>query len=250
MRVPSKWNHRPISRKTSRRARRARIQRIGSPSRGRPGLARGLHRSEAPMNLPNKLTVARCVMAFLFVGLMSFEHVLTYFLAFAVFVAAALTDFLDGRIARARGLITNFGKLLDPVADKLLMVAGFVMLITVRQLWIPAWTLVVIFGREFLVTGVRGLAASEGSVLPANNWGKAKTVVQMTYVGVFLFLVALLQLLDSRPEWHGFWPEGTAWFEFLLGWSSWIGILLVAVYTVYSGVQFTWENRKRLNLTF
>lgn len=125
-------------------------------------------------------------MAMIFVILMSFPHVCTFATAYVLFVVACFTDYFDGKIARKRDLVTNFGKLMDPLADKILMLAGFVMLLTLPELRIPAWTIVAIFAREFLVTGARSLAAAEGSVIAANNWGKAKTIVQMGYVGFFL----------------------------------------------------------------
>ena len=149
------------------------------------------------MNLPNKLTVARCFMALIFVGLMSFENAFCYLAAYFLFVAAAITDYYDGKIARERNLVTNFGKLLDPVADKVLMVAALIMLMTIPDLRIPGWTIVLILGREFLVTGARSLAAAEGAVIAANKWGKTKTVLQMVYVSAFL-LVALFPALNRH----------------------------------------------------
>ncbi|MEK7795706.1 MAG: CDP-diacylglycerol--glycerol-3-phosphate 3-phosphatidyltransferase, partial [Candidatus Hydrogenedentota bacterium] len=131
------------------------------------------------MNLPNRLTIARLVLVPVFVVLMSIDHVATYALAYITFTAASLTDYYDGKIARRRGMITAFGKLIDPLADKVLMTAAFVMAMKVPGLNVPGWTIVAILAREFLVTGARSLAASDGTVIAASSWGKAKTVIQM-----------------------------------------------------------------------
>ena len=140
------------------------------------------------MNLPNKLTIARCLMAALFVAVMSVPNLYCYIIAYALFCAASLTDYYDGKIARERGLITNFGKLFDPVADKVLMLAAYIMLMGVPGLRIPEWCIVAIFAREFLVMGARALAASDGLVIAANQYGKIKTTLQIIYVLIFLFL--------------------------------------------------------------
>ena len=198
------------------------------------------------MNLPNMLTVARCVLAAVFVLLMSFDSVICYLVAYAMFAAAAITDYYDGKLAREWNLVTNFGKLLDPIADKILMVAGFIMLMRVPDLNIPGWTVVAILAREFLITGARSLAASEGVVLPANIYGKAKTAIQMTYVFIILAAVILLRLALMVPAWQEQLPA--ALLKDCLNWSSLVGIILVAAYTIYSGIQFTWVNWNALKL--
>ncbi len=197
------------------------------------------------MNLPNKLTVTRCILAALFVALMSFEHAVTYFVAFGVFVAATVTDYFDGRIARAPNLVTNFGQLLDPVADKVLMTAGFIMLMKVPSLRLPGWAVVIIFAREFLITGARALAAADGAVIPANKWGKRKAVLQMVYVLAFLWLAACLQLLRHFDWMREDWRHTAQWG---VSTASYVCMVLVALYTVYSGVQFARINWKNLGL--
>ena len=139
------------------------------------------------MNLPNQLTIARCFMAVVFVGLMSFQNFFSYTLAYVVFIVAAITDYYDGKIARERGLVTNFGKLLDPVADKVLLTSAFIMMMKMPELRVPGWAIVVILAREFLVTGARSLAAAEGEVIAASATGKTKTVLQLVYVFTILF---------------------------------------------------------------
>jgi CDP-diacylglycerol--glycerol-3-phosphate 3-phosphatidyltransferase len=200
------------------------------------------------MNIPNTLTVARCILAGIFVVLMSFDHSLCYFIAYLVFVAAALTDYYDGKIAREQNLITNFGKLLDPVADKILMVAGFIMLMRVPDLMIPAWTVVAIFAREYLITGARTLAASEGAIIPANVWGKAKTVIQMVYVFVILALLILYRFVFYLPALRDAIPYSQEYCGQILQYLSCFGIIIVSIYTVVSGIQFTWANWNALKL--
>ncbi len=200
------------------------------------------------MNLPNILTLARCVLAAFFVVFMSFDHVACYLIAYALFTVAAITDYYDGKIARAQNLITNFGKLLDPVADKILMVAGFIMLMRVPDLKIPGWAVVAILAREYLITGARSLAASDGVILPANAWGKAKTAIQMTYVFVILALVILWRIVLAVPALQAALPGEQAAYSAWLEHLSLAGIILVAVYTLYSGIQFTWVNWNALRL--
>lgn len=200
------------------------------------------------MNLPNMLTLGRCVLAAIFVVLMSFDNVICYLVAYAMFTAAAITDYYDGKIARAQNLVTNFGKLLDPIADKILMVAGFIMLMRVPDLYIPGWTVVAILAREFLITGARSLAASEGVVLPANNYGKAKTALQMTYVFFILALVILLRIALTVPALQQPLADNAQTLQSTLQYLSLGGIILVAAYTIYSGIQFTWVNWNALKL--
>lgn len=200
------------------------------------------------MNLPNKLTVARFIMAFAFVGLMSFPNLACYVAAYALFVCAALTDYYDGKIARARNLVTNFGKLLDPVADKVLVLGAFLMLMSLPRLHIPAWTIVIILAREFLITGARSLAASTGAVIPANLWGKTKAVIQMVYVLIFLALVIIGDLLELLAKSAPGWLKAVEWYWAVLRPVSMYAFVFVALFTLYSGIQFMRSNWKALDL--
>lgn len=200
------------------------------------------------MNLPNKLTIARCIMAVIFVGIMSYKHVFSYSAAYVLFIAAMLTDYYDGKIARERNLVTTFGKLFDPVADKVLMAAALIMLMTIPELRIPGWAIVAIFSREFLVMGARSLAASEGTVIAANEYGKAKTVLQMVYVLVFLFFAIFLELLEAWQGLAAALPGKPEAYRAAIGLTSRYTMVLIALYTVYSGLQFAWQNWKTLHL--
>jgi CDP-diacylglycerol--glycerol-3-phosphate 3-phosphatidyltransferase len=187
------------------------------------------------MNLPNQLTVFRLILTFVFVGLISAEFSNAKSIALIVFIVAAITDFLDGYLARKHNLITNFGKLMDPLADKILMCGGFVMLTVLGE--IPAWIVIVILTREFLITGLRLVASAEGVVLAAENLGKHKTVWQIITVIYFL-----LYLASAEPAF--------AWTSFLFEWKPTspeiFGQLLIwlsLVLTILSGLSYAWKNR-------
>ncbi len=200
------------------------------------------------MNLPNRLTVARFFLALAFVGLMSVPAISLHIIAYALFTAATITDYYDGKIARERNLVTNFGKLFDPVADKVLIVGAFVMLKDVQGLNIPGWAIVAVITREILITGTRSLAATGGNVIAANRWGKRKAVLQMVYVFVFLFFSILGRILETvtetAPRIADIMPVYWRWLDLLSFWS----IVFVALVTVYSGVQFLRANWGPLKL--
>ncbi|MBQ0005759.1 MAG: CDP-diacylglycerol--glycerol-3-phosphate 3-phosphatidyltransferase [Clostridiales bacterium] len=136
------------------------------------------------MNLPNKLTLARIIAVPFFIAAFMMKF---YMISLVIFALASLTDMLDGKIARARGLVTNFGKIMDPLADKILVYSALCLFIDIRV--IAGWTLIIILAREFTVAGMRTVAASEGRVLAAGMSGKIKTVLQM--IAVILIILAL-----------------------------------------------------------
>ena len=142
------------------------------------------------MNLPNKLTIARVICVPIFVVLYYLDLNLW---ACIVFVIASITDMLDGRIARSRNLVTNFGKIMDPLADKVLVYAAFCLFIEKGVM--PGWMLIIILAREFAVSGMRTVAASQGTVVAAGMTGKIKTVLQMFAV-IFLLLAPYAKALD------------------------------------------------------
>ncbi len=134
------------------------------------------------MNLPNKLTILRIILVPFFVVILltgCFGDV-SKWIALAIFVIASLTDMLDGKIARKYGLVTNFGKFMDPLADKLLVCSAMICLIELGRL--PAWIVIVIIAREFIISGFRLVASDNGVVIAASMWGKVKTVFQMAMV--------------------------------------------------------------------
>ncbi len=139
------------------------------------------------MNLPNKLTILRVLMIPFFVLFALVDLIPGYskYIAVTLFVIASLTDLLDGKIARKYNLVTNFGKFMDPLADKLLVCAALICLVSTDKL--PAWIVIVIISREFIISGFRLVASDNGVVIAASYWGKFKTTFQMLMI-IILFL--------------------------------------------------------------
>jgi CDP-diacylglycerol--glycerol-3-phosphate 3-phosphatidyltransferase len=188
------------------------------------------------MNLPNRLTCSRFVLTLAFVAVLSTKWPFANCVGLILFALAGVTDYLDGSIARSRNLVTDFGKLMDPLADKIMMAAAFILL--VPEYAFPAWVAVTIVGREFAITGLRLLAASKGVVLPAEKLGKHKTVWQIVCVVFFLLLLALAELeragvLTGLVYWWGY-----AWI-----YAGRALIVTVLVLTIYSGVRYLWNHR-------
>lgn len=137
------------------------------------------------MNLPNKLTVLRVIMIPFFIVALMLEAIPYHeWIALFIFVAAAFTDMLDGKIARKHNLVTNFGKFMDPLADKLLVCSALICLVQLNRL--PAWMVIVIISREFVISGFRTIAADSGVVIAASYWGKVKTVFQMVATSLLI----------------------------------------------------------------
>jgi CDP-diacylglycerol--glycerol-3-phosphate 3-phosphatidyltransferase len=155
------------------------------------------------MNLPNKLTVARVILIPFFVFFLLFDPSNTTFkwVALAIFIIASLTDMLDGKIARKYNLITDFGKFMDPLADKLLVCSAMIGLIELGR--IPAWIVIIIIAREFVISGFRLIAADNGRVIAASYWGKFKTTFQMIMVILMIanFDYPIINLLTNIIMW-------------------------------------------------
>lgn len=204
-------------------------------------------------NIANKLTLVRIALIPFFVGLVLTENVtsdlqtifISRTLATVVFVVAAVTDMLDGYLARRFNLITNFGKLMDPLADKLLTMSAFVAFVEINSLdkrpIFPAWAIIVILGREFLVTGLRALALERGRVIQADHLGKHKTIMQL--VGIVIVLVGL-SLYDFL-RWQFPCAAGICaqYLRYLFN----IILVLIVVLTLASGLQYLWKNRDLLS---
>lgn len=165
------------------------------------------------MNLPNKLTVFRVILIVPFVLLMLggcnkwqwfrafFGGIMEYvdYIALAIFIIASLTDMLDGKIARKYNLVTNFGKFMDPLADKLLVCSALICLIEMDR--IPAWIVIIIISREFIISGFRLIAADNDIVIAASYWGKFKTVFQMVMVCLMIADIKALSVLTRIVMW-------------------------------------------------
>ncbi|MFQ7419052.1 MAG: CDP-diacylglycerol--glycerol-3-phosphate 3-phosphatidyltransferase [Blautia massiliensis (ex Durand et al. 2017)] len=177
------------------------------------------------MNTPNKLTVARMILVpFLVVFLLTgWGGEANRWICLAIFVAASVTDWFDGHLARKYNLITNFGKFMDPLADKLLVCSAMICMIEVDKL--PAWVVIIIIGREFIISGFRLIAAENGIVIAANYWGKFKTVSQM--------IMIILLMLDFG----GIFTVLTQIF-------IWLSVAL----TIISLLTYIMQNRKVLSM--
>lgn len=193
--------------------------------------ADSLEAIDSPLvNLPNKLTLLRLGLTAVFVACLTVEFPFSRTIALVVFVLATLSDYLDGVLARRLGLITDFGKLMDPLADKILTAAAFICLIPT----VPAWVVIVIISREFLITGLRLLASSKGIVLPAERLGKHKTGWQMATILFFLLLLAV-------KDWPGLMSGPS--LSFSSGVLAPLLIGITVILTVYSGIAYLWKNR-------
>lgn len=179
------------------------------------------------MNLPNKLTLLRVILIPFFLVMMYVDAIPLHFLwALVIFVAASLTDMLDGKIARARGMVTNFGKFLDPLADKVLVITALTVFVELKEFRMSAIPLVIIIAREFMVSGLRLLAAEEGVVIAAGIWGKLKTAFTMvTIVGVMAYLSLAYDFGLAVPDFVKTW---------ILGALIWISTAL----TIISGLVY------------
>ena len=192
------------------------------------------------MNLPNKLTAGRFVLTALFLWALFSPIPFNDTLALFLFNLAGLTDFLDGLIARKRGLITNFGILMDPLADKILICSAFIAFVESTHLnagapvKVAAWMVIIIVARELAITGMRLLAASKNIVLAAENFGKHKTVSQIVALNALL-------ILDACDEWpaalqHFF----HSWLPMFTEVALWLAVVLTAL----SGMIYLWRNRE------
>ena len=195
------------------------------------------------MNLPNTLTVSRLFAAVVVMLAMALPIPFSSTLAFVVFVVASITDYWDGKLARTHYGVTTFGKLMDPLADKVLVCAALVSFVGIRLPYepdyslVPAWVVVVIIAREFAVTGLRLLAASTSQrrIISAGNWGKLKTVWQMTaIIATFILLAARADFMPYLDLSEKFLRQYDAAFVI----TSWILSTLVVVVTLISGWKY------------
>ncbi len=198
-------------------------------------------KKKGKMNLPNKLTIVRVILIVPFILLLlgshegwrwfkaifGEDHVIPEFLALAAFIIASLTDMLDGKIARKYNLVTNFGKFMDPLADKLLVCAALIVLVEMGR--IPSWIVVVIISREFIISGFRLIASDKGVVIAASYWGKFKTTFQMIMIG--------MMIVEDVPVFADF--GGGKVFGIL----TTIIMVIALGLTIISLVDYVWKNK-------
>ncbi len=185
------------------------------------------------MNWANRLTLSRLVLTVLFVIALSSPWRYAHTAALIAFLVAGITDFFDGEIARRYQTETNFGKLMDPLVDKIMIAAAFISLVPLRA--IPAWAATVVVGRDFLITGLRLMASAQGRVLSAESLGKHKTSWQIITVTFFLSLLTLAE-----------WSRGSAasdWWRRAWNDAGPILVWLTVALTLYSGLGYAWRHR-------
>jgi len=186
------------------------------------------------MNWANRITLSRLALTVLFVVSLNSSWQYARTTALVIFLIAGLTDFIDGEIARRYGIITNFGKLMDPLVDKIMLAAAFISLVPLKA--VPAWAATTIVARDFLITGLRLMASAKGRILPAESLGKQKTSWQVITVLFFLGLFSASELRFANEE--------SVWW--LRAWNQagpilvWITVAL----TLYSGLAYAWRHRE------
>src|ERR1043166_806722 len=189
------------------------------------------------MNLPNKLTVSRFVLTIAFLAVMFSKIQYHETIALALFIAGGMSDFLDGHIARRDKLITNFGILMDPLADKIMVCSAFIAFVDLK--WISAWMVVIIVARELAITGLRLLAASKSVVLAAEGYGKHKTISQIVAIISILVLASYQQWGPPGTVLFGTPLFGAPWVIRFTELAKWVAVGL----TFISGWLYLWKNR-------
>ncbi len=195
------------------------------------------------MNLPNKLTVLRMIMVPFFVGFILLSPKVLWFkwIALGLFIIASLTDMLDGKIARKYNLVTNFGKFMDPLADKLLVCSALICLTDLNV--IPSWITIVIIAREFIISGFRLIAAEKGVVIAAGKSGKWKTAVTMVMICFMLCVVNTQGFLSKAAAYEPASIEGihsAYWVLYIIGYVLMIAALVL---TVVSLIDYLIKNK-------
>jgi len=202
------------------------------------------------VNLANKLTMGRIIAIPFFILFMFIGNIYTRVAALLIFILAALTDMYDGIIARHREEVTNFGKFIDPLADKLIVSAAFISFVQLRELAIPAWMVILVISREFIITGLRSVAASRGTIISASLSGKFKTTSQMVVIITILLILIVNAVLKN------YWHTTPLELQAFLGWERVLGyildrapywlMLVVTILTVISGFNYIFKNKQLL----
>jgi len=187
------------------------------------------------MNIANKLTMLRILLTFIFMFFLFVHGLWAKVGALAIFIFAALSDFLDGFIAHKKNMVTDFGRLMDPIADKILVLAAFAAFVQMQL--IEAWMFVIIISREILITSLRLFALNKGKVLSATRAGKHKTVSQMLVIFLILGFVVFKEVMLSYFTWNPGWEKIFRQGIYNL-------MLLTVGLTLYSGISYLWDNRK------
>jgi CDP-diacylglycerol---glycerol-3-phosphate 3-phosphatidyltransferase len=193
------------------------------------------------MNLVNKITMSRIFIMPIFMFSLELGGIFWHFVALVCFGYATFSDWLDGYMARKYNCVTDFGKFMDPLADKIFVCAALIAFVSHKNLNIPAWMVTLILSREFLITGIRTLAVSKGVVLPAQKSGKYKTAIQL--VGIFLIILVSL-LYEFNLKGVNFFDSKI--FEYISIFPALI-MWVVVIFTTYSGIDYLYSNRKLIS---
>jgi len=187
------------------------------------------------MNIANRLTMLRIVLTFVFMFFLFCHGLWAKAVSLAIFIFAALSDFLDGFIAQRRNMVTDFGRLMDPIADKILVLAAFSAFVQMQLL--DAWMFVIIVSREILITSLRLFALNKGKVLSATRAGKHKTLSQMSVIFLILVFIVVKEVMLTYFTWNPSWEKIFRQGIYFL-------MLFTVGLTLYSGLSYLWENRK------
>ena len=193
------------------------------------------------MNLANKLTMSRIMLVPFFIMLLEFHLFWTSVFALIIFIIASVTDLIDGRIARSRNSVTTLGIFLDPLADKLLISSAFICFAVIDYLYVPAWMVIAIIAREFIITGLRALAASKNVIIPADKSGKFKTTFQVIAIIVILLIIVIT---EGLAKYH---IQASQTMDSVFRATPFIATFLVAFFTLYSGFKYIWKHKKLFN---
>ena len=189
------------------------------------------------MNWANRITLSRLALTVLFVVALNSSWHYGRTTTLVIFLIAGLTDFIDGEIARRYRVITSFGKLMDPLVDKIMVAAAFISLVPLKA--VPAWAATTVVARDFLITGLRLMASAKGRILPAESLGKQKTSWQIITI---IFFLALLSIVELRYA-----NETSTWWARAWGEAGPVLVWITVALTIYSGVGFTWRNRELIS---
>lgn len=200
------------------------------------------------MNLANKLTVLRVLLVPVFIILIIIDSFWANVLALLVFIAASITDYYDGVIARKQNMITTLGIFLDPLADKLLVTSAFILFVGIYTLNVPAWMVICIISREFIITGLRSIAASKNVIIPASMAGKVKTTSQMIAI---ITILVILVVNSGITKFYFITPYELLEMD---GWQHFVGLILIhapywlmlvaTIFTLYSGISYLIAHKK------
>ncbi len=193
--------------------------------------------------IPNRLTMFRILVIIIFIPTVLMDKMISSYIALFLFIIAAISDYLDGYLARKYNIISNFGKVMDPLADKIMVISALLCFVQLNV--VPAWMVIIIIAREFLISGIRIMAAKDGDIIVASKWGKAKTITEIIAIIAILVLLAIVNTL----EYLSISTEKISILDFqirivLLKLIPYWLMFIVAVTALISGLEYYFKNSK------